>query len=124
MLNNREPHVHVDSPSSKIVPFEEYFEIVIYKSTFVSQFATNPFLSKDCLSKVKKSIFFHSDYVSVVKYASICLLGGGNRLWHIFCSKSLTKVFSIVNVAQKGDHFATRVSGGGQRLLVGGGWFN
>jgi hypothetical protein len=58
----------------------EYQRNKIYKSTLVSQLNANPFLSKDRLRRVKKSLYFNNSdaYLIATSSSSTCLLGLGS----------------------------------------------
>jgi hypothetical protein len=88
MLDEHE--VVIDDPyeGQKSVP------IVIFKSTLVSQFNGNPFLSKDKLTRVRNSIYFNNanEYLSVANLETTYLLGLGSDCGVYMIQKSTTMV--------------------------------
>ena len=67
MLNLEEPQVSTAIPTEKVIPFVEFFGHKIFKSTLVSQLNSNPFLSKDRLTRVKKNLIYFNnsdDYIN------------------------------------------------------------
>lgn len=94
MLNLEEPQISTD----KVIPFVNYDGHYIYKSTLVSQLNANPFLSKDRLTKVKKSIYFNNsdDYIDASSSTEKMLLGLGMDCGVYFMQRSTTTISSTV----------------------------
>lgn len=68
MLSNCKEQVQDMLTPLKVVSFVEFDGNRIFKSTLIGQLNGNPFLSKDRLTHVKKSLYFNNseDYLNVV----------------------------------------------------------
>ena len=92
ILNGVEDHFEpIATPPTKILPYVEYEGNQIFKSTLISQLNGNghPFLSKDRLMRVKKSIYFNNSEVNVASSSSTMFLGLGLMQVFIFCSGAI-----------------------------------
>jgi hypothetical protein len=71
------PTVGDADSDTKIIPTVDYSGKVLYKSTLVSELNGNPYLSKDRLTRVKKSVYFNNveDYLSAATSSISMLLG-------------------------------------------------
>jgi hypothetical protein len=82
MLNEIENQCLVDGGcENAFCPIVKYQGNKIYKFTLVSQLNANPFLSKDRLTCVRKSMYFNNlnVYLIATSSNSTCLLGLGNN---------------------------------------------
>ena len=63
-------------PKDKVIPFVEFTRHKIFKSTLVSQLNSNPFLSKDRLTRIRNSIYFNNldDYINASSSTETMLL--------------------------------------------------
>jgi hypothetical protein len=81
MLDEIENQFLVDGGyENAIYPIVEYQGNKIYKSMLINQLNANPFLSKDRLTCVRKSMYFNNSnaYLIVASFNNTCLLGLGN----------------------------------------------
>jgi hypothetical protein len=81
MLNEIENQFSVDGGCENLIyPIVEYQGNKIYKSMLVSQFNVNHFLSKDKLTRVRKSMDFNNSdaYLTFTSFYCTCLLGLGS----------------------------------------------
>ncbi len=77
MLNETKNQFLVDGGcENAICPIMEYQGNKIYKSMLINQLNENPFLSKDRLTHVRKSMYFNN--LIVASFNSTCLVGLGN----------------------------------------------
>jgi hypothetical protein len=92
MLDKHE--VVIDDPyeGQKIIPIVEYSDNVVFKSTLVSQFNGNPFLSKDRLTRIRNLIYFNNadEHLSAANSETTCLLGLGSDCGVYMIQKSTT----------------------------------
>lgn len=103
MLSSQEPQVSTALPTEKVIPFVEFAGHKIFKSTLVSQLNSNPFLSKDRLTRVKNSIYFNNsdDYISASSSTEAMLLGLGMDCGIYFVQRDTTTTSSSVKAAVK-----------------------
>jgi len=94
--------VSTTSPTEKVIPVVEFFSHKIFKFTFVSQLNSNPFLSKDRLTRIKNSIYFNTsdDYINASSTETM-LLGLGRDCGVYFVQSNTTTVSSTVKATKK-----------------------
>ena len=103
MLSYHENHVEGEQAAIKVEPFVEFDGNQIFKSTLVGQLNGNPFLSKDTLTRVKKSLYFNNskDYLNVAKCSNTCFVGIGSDVGVFFVQRSTISRGSTVSIAKK-----------------------
>lgn len=103
MLSNHENHIQVEQMPIKDEPFVEFHENGIFKSTLVGQLNGNPFMSKDKLIHVKKSMHSNNnkDYLNVAQCSNTCFVGIGLDVGVYFVRCSTISRASIVIAAKK-----------------------
>ena len=103
VLSNHEDHVSDRASSEKVVAFAEFDGNRIFKSTLVGQLNGNPFLSKDRLTRVKKSMYFNNgeDYLSTAQCSNTCFVGIGSDVGVYFVQRSTITRTSTVTAAKK-----------------------
>jgi len=111
-LNAQEPQVSSALLSNKVISFIEYGGLNIYKSTLVSQFNANLFLSKDRLTRMKILIYFNNfdDYIASSSTDTI-LLGLEMDCGVYFMQQNMTTISSKVKVAME------RIKGRSSKIL-------
>jgi len=83
--------------------FVEFDGERIFKSTLVVQLNSNPFLSKDRLTRVKKLLYFinSEDYLGTPQCSNMCFVGIGSNVGVYFVQRSMIARPSTVTVAKK-----------------------
>jgi len=81
MLSHQKEHVFDVPVPAKVEAFVEFSRNRLFKSTLVGQFNRNPFLSKDRLTCIKKSLYFNNseDYLNAATCSNTCFVKIGSN---------------------------------------------
>jgi len=103
ILSRHEVEVCDRPTPAKVVAFVEFDGNRIFKSTLVGQLNGNPFLSKDRLTRVKKSLYFNNseDYLNAAQCSNTCFVGIGSDVGVYFVQRSTISRPSTVTTAKK-----------------------
>ena len=80
MLSPHEGHIRAIHVPVKVEAFVEFNGNRIIKSTLGGQLNSNPFLSKDRLTRVKKSLYYNNseDYLTAAQCSHTCFVEIGS----------------------------------------------
>jgi len=103
VLDSTEPQLKTAIFHDKVIPFVEFGGHKIFKSTLVSQLNSNPFLSKDRLTRVRNSIYFNNsdDYITASSSTETMLLVLGMDCGVYFMQRTTTTMSSSVKTAAR-----------------------
>jgi hypothetical protein len=110
-----------DAQKNSLSATVQYNGHEIYKSTLVSELNSNPFLSKDMLTRVHNSIFFNNsnDYVAAANSESSCLLGLGSDCAIYFVQRNTTRMIFAAKASMKRSRGWASRSGRPTNVLEG-----
>jgi hypothetical protein len=113
LLDTHEEHVRAETVPVKVEAFVEFDGNRIFKSTLNGQLNGNPFLSKDRLTRVKKSLYFNNseDYLNAAGCSNTCFVGIGSDVGVYFVQRSTISRASTVNAAKKRGKSRAQKSG-------------
>ena len=113
MLSHHKNHIQAKKVPIKVEAFLEFDANQIFKSTLVGQLNDNPFLSKDRLTCVKKSLYFNNneDYLNASRSLNTYFVGIGLDVGVFFVQCSTILRASTITAAKKRERNRASKSG-------------
>ena len=108
-----EKHVQSIHVPARVEAFVEFDGHMIFKSTLVRQLNGNPFLSKDRLTRARKSLYFNNseDNLRAPQCSNTCFVGIGSDVRVYFVQRTTITRPSIVTAAKKKGNSLAKKSG-------------